>query len=146
MILKELEDVVRTEIEELHKFFVDWFTGMVDADSFDEGFLARFDSDFLFVSPAGIILTLKELSSKIRNTHHTYENFHISIRKVKLQSVLDNEIIATYEEWQRNSITSIASDNGRVATVIFKKTEPLRWLHVHETMISEYIVKTERFD
>ena len=138
MILKELEDVVRTEIEELHKFFVDWFTGMVDADSFDEGFLARFDSDFLFVSPAGIILTLKELSSKIRNTHHTYENFHISIRKVKLQRVLDNEIIATYEEWQRNGVTSIASDNGRVATVVFKKTEPLRWLHVHETMISEY--------
>ena len=65
MILNELEDVVRTEIEELHKFFVDWFTGMVDTDSFDEGFLARFDSDFLFVSPAGIILTLKELNAQI---------------------------------------------------------------------------------
>jgi|TARA_B110000091_G_C13673704_1_gene414875 hypothetical protein len=146
MILNEFENIVKTEIEELHKFFVGWFTGTFDAGSFDEGFLARFDPDFLFISPTGIILTLKELSSKIRNTYHTNENFRISIRKVKIQHVLNNEIIATYEEWQRNSITSIAPDNGRVTTVIFKKTEPLRWLHVHETLISEYVGKTKPFD
>ena len=65
----ELEDIVRTEIEDLHKFFVGWFTGALDTDSFDEGFLARFDTDFLLIPPAGIILPLDDLSTGIKNTN-----------------------------------------------------------------------------
>jgi len=142
----ELEDIVRTEIEDLHKFFVGWFTGTLDAISFDEGFLARFDSSFLLIPPAGIILSLGELSSGIRKTYDTNPGFRIAIRNVKIQRILNNEIIATYEEWQRNALASTPPDNGRLATVIFKKTEPLQWLHVHETWMPESIQKAGPFN
>jgi len=141
-----LEDIVRTEIEDLHKFFVGWFTGALDASSFDEGFLARFDSDFILIPPAGIILSLEELSSGIRNTYDTNPDFRIAIRNVKIQRILNNEIVATYEEWQRHALASTPPDNGRVATVIFKKTDPLQWLHVHETWMPESVQKTGPFD
>ena len=142
----ELEDIIRTEIEDLHKFFVGWFTGTLDTISFDEGFLARFDSDFLLIPPAGIILSLDELSSSIRNTYDTNPDFRIAIRNVKVQRVLNNEIIATYEEWQRNALASTPPDNARLATVIFRKTEPLAWLHVHETWMPESIQVAGPFD
>jgi len=146
MMTSNLEDIVQTEIEDLHKFFVGWFTGTLDASSFDEGFLARFDADFLLIPPAGIILSLEELSSGIRNTYDTNPDFRIAIRNVKIQRVLNSEIIATYEEWQRNALASTPPDNGRVATVIFKKTEPLQWLHVHETWMPESVQKAGPFD
>jgi len=141
-----IEEQVRTEIEALHDFFVGWFTGALKTSSFDSGFLARFDPDFLLIPPAGIILSLAELSSGIKNTYDTNPDFRIAIRNVKIQRVLDNEIIATYEEWQRNALASTPPDNGRLATVIFKKREPLQWLHVHETWMPEAVQKTGPFD
>ncbi len=142
----ELEDIVRAEIEALHEFFVGWFTGALDFSSFDEGFIARFAPDFLLIPPAGIILSLEELSSGIRNTYDTNPDFRIAIRNVKIQRVLDNEIIATYEEWQRNALASTPPDNGRLATVIFKSVKPLQWLHVHETWMPGSIQAAGPFD
>tara|TARA_R110000782_G_C14808207_1_gene412516 strand:+ start:418 stop:858 length:441 start_codon:yes stop_codon:yes gene_type:complete len=145
-MIKELEVMVRTEIEDLHQFFVGWFSGALDTNSFDEGFLARFDPDFLLIPPAGIILSLEELNTGIRNTHNTNPDFRIAIRNVKIQRVLESEIIATYEEWQRNARASTPPDNGRLATVIFKKSDPLKWLHVHETWMPESIQTAGPFD
>lgn len=143
---KELESIVRTEIEDLHQFFVGWFTGSLDTNSFDESFLARFDSQFILIPPAGIILSLEELSLGIKNTYDTNPDFRIAIRNVKLQRVLGNEVIATYEEWQRNARASTPPDNSRIATVIFKKTDPLTWLHVHETWMPESVQAAGSFD
>tara|TARA_R110002096_G_scaffold412118_1_gene612505 strand:+ start:418 stop:858 length:441 start_codon:yes stop_codon:yes gene_type:complete len=145
-MIKKLEVMVRTEIEDLHQFFVGWFSGALDTNSFDEGFLARFDPDFLLIPPAGIILSLEELNTGIRNTHNTNPDFRIAIRNVKIQRVLESEIIATYEEWQRNARASTPPDNGRLATVIFKKSDPLKWLHVHETWMPESIQTAGPFD
>jgi hypothetical protein len=141
----ELEDIVRTEIEDLHKFFVGWFTGALDVNSFESGFLSRFDPDFLLIPPAGIILSLDTLCTSIKNTYDTNPDFSIAIRNVKVQRVLGNEIIATYEEWQRNALASTPPNNGRVATVVFKKTQPLQWLHVHETWMPEAVTTAESF-
>ena len=146
MITNELENIVRTEIEDLHKFFVGWFTGTLDNKSFESGFLSRFDSGFLLIPPAGIILPLDELSTSIKNTYDTNPDFDIAIRNVKVQRVLGNEIIATYEEWQRNALSSTPPNNGRVATVVFKKTEPLQWLHVHETWMPETVQSAGPYD
>lgn len=142
----EFEDIVRTEIEDLHNFFVGWFTGTFDINSFESGFLSRFDPDFLLIPPAGIILALDVLSTSIKNTYNTNPDFRIAIRNVKIRRVLENEIIATYEEWQRNALASTPPNNGRVATVVFKKTEPLQWLHVHETWMPEAVQSAGPYD
>ena len=38
----ELLPIVRQEIEDLHKFFVGWFSGNLEPDSFESGFFGAF--------------------------------------------------------------------------------------------------------
>ncbi|ORU92542.1 MAG: hypothetical protein A6F71_08690 [Cycloclasticus sp. symbiont of Poecilosclerida sp. M] len=54
---------MREEIENLHIFFAGWFKGELAKDSFEEGFVARFNTTFLLIPPAGTFLTLKELQT-----------------------------------------------------------------------------------
>ncbi|MFT5425392.1 MAG: hypothetical protein ACI9ZT_000318 [Gammaproteobacteria bacterium] len=141
-----IEENVRTEVEDLHRFFVGWFSGVLDESEFETGFLNRFDPDFLLIPPAGSLLTLSELTSSIRSDHGSNPDFRIAIRNVRVHRVFDGEIVATYEEWQRNAIASTPAENARIATVLFKKTEPLQWLHVHETWMPESVMTAGSYD
>ena len=141
-----LEAIVREEVEALHRFFVGWFSGSVPMDSFDREFLSRFDSQFLLVPPAGELLSLGNLESGVRKAYGSNPDFRIEIRNVKLRRVLSNEVLATYEEWQRNALASKPRDNARIATVLFQKKEPLRWLHIHETWMPERIASAGPYD
>ncbi|MGI9301548.1 MAG: hypothetical protein ACR2RB_02420 [Gammaproteobacteria bacterium] len=128
-----VEEIVRQEIEDLHMFFIGWFSGAILATDFDVGFLARFGPDFRLIPPAGSILTLDELAASVRKGYGTNPDFRIAIRNVTVRRVLDSHILATYEEWQRNALASTPPENARIATVLFDHSEPLRWLHIHET-------------
>ena len=142
----ELEKQVQEEIEALHEFFVGWFSGRLPVEGFEEGFLARFDPDFLLVPPAGSLLTLGDLASGVRSAHATNPEFRIAIRNVTVRRVLDRHVLATYEEWQRNALASTPPENARLATVLFEISEPLRWLHVHETWMPKDLALAGPYD
>ena len=108
----ELEQDVRREIEELHRFFVDWFSGHLPESDFEAGFLRRFDPDFVLIPPAGHLLRLEDLAANIRSGHASNPAFRIAIRNVRVQRVLERHVLATYEEWQRNARASRPPDNG----------------------------------
>ena len=56
-------------------------------------------------------------------------------------------IAATYEEWQRNALASTPKDNGRIATVLFRREEErLRWLHLQETWLPDERMRAGPFD
>jgi hypothetical protein len=137
---------VREEVEALHLFFVGWFTGELSQSEFEGGFLRRFDRDFLLVPPAGNLLTLAELGAGVKQAHATNPHFRIAIREVKVQRVLGDHILATYEEWQRNALASTPPDNARIATVLFENSEPLRWLHLHETWLPASLAAAGPYD
>ena len=141
-----IEENVRTEVEDLHRFFVGWFSGALDESEFETGFLNRFESEFLLIPPVGSLLTLSELTSSIRCAHGSNPDIRIAIRNVRVRREFDGVIVATYEEWQRNAIASTPAENARIATVLFKKTEPLQWLHVHETWIPESVMTAGPYD
>lgn len=126
---------VREEIESLHEFFVGWFSGALADAAFDEDFMPRFAPDLVLIPPAGKTLTLPELAAGVRAGYGTNPSFAIAIRNVRVRRAWDSGILATYEEWQRNALASTPQDNGRVATVLFTPSQPLRWLHVHETWL-----------
>ena len=132
---------VKREIEALHSFFVKWFTGKADTTEFESGFVARFDPDFRLIPPSGIVLDLEGISSNIRNGYASNPDFRIAIRNVQILRVLNGYILATYEEWQRNALASTPPDNARLATVLMWDTQPLRWIHVHETWMPKEIAK-----
>ena len=138
-------DTVAPEIEALHQFFVSWFTGQIAADTFENGFLNRFDPAFHLIQPAGVILNLTDIATSIRAGYGSNPQFRIAIRNVQIRRVFHGHILATYEEWQRHALASIPPDNARLATVLFAQTQPLRWLHLHETWLPPTIVAAGHF-
>jgi len=145
-VTPRLEAQVRTEIEALHEFFVGWFTGALPESAFQEGFLDRFDADFILVPPAGVTLGIDELASGVHGAHATNPEFRIAIRNVRVRRVHGDWVLASYEEWQRNALASTPPDNGRAATVLFEIGEPMRWLHVHETWLPDEVLAAGPYD
>ena len=141
-----IETSVKREIEDLHRFFVEWFSGIMPAAEFDAGFYSRFDPEFRLIPPSGSILTLGEIGTGIRNAYGTNPDFRIAIRNVRIRRARDRTILATYEEWQRNALASTPPDNARIATVLFETSVPLRWLHIHETRMPASAVAADAFD
>ena len=141
-----VEARVREEVEALHSFFVEWFSGALAKSEFGPGFFSRFDPDFVLIPPAGSLLKLEDLASSVRQGHASNPDFRIAIRNVEVRRILDGQILATYEEWQRNALASTPPDNARIATVVFKNVEPLQWLHVHETWLPASVASEGRYD
>jgi hypothetical protein len=144
--MTDLQALVRTEIEELHVFLVGWFTGDIPASDFEPRFLDHLDPGLLFVPPAGARLARDRLVSAIRQAYGSNPEFRIEIRKVEICHVLDNHVVATYEEWQRNASFSKPSNNGRISTVVLTKVKPLRWLAIHETWLPDAVMRADAYD
>jgi len=142
----EIADLVRCEIEALHEFFVGWFSGTLAESEFERGFMIRFAPDFLLVPPAGTLLSLNQIAETVRSAHGSNREFRVAIRNVALRRQFDGHILATYEEWQRNALASTPPDNGRIATVLFRDTRPLEWLHIHETWLPDALSLAGPYD
>lgn len=130
------EALCRHEIESLHEFFVDWFTGQTPADTFDriEGALAP---DFEMVTPAGTRRDYGDVVDAIRDDYAAYEpgTFDIDIRNVTMRCDVGYHSLVRYEEWQDTPDGS----TGRLSTVLFEDDPDapgkVRWLDVHETWL-----------
>ncbi len=141
-----IHERIRIEIEELHEFFCDWFAGKLSETDFDSKFSSRFTTDLVFIPPAGKLLGLAELSSAIDKGYATNPQFRVQIRGVTVRKEFDGYVLATYEEWQRNALASEPSDNGRIASVIFKSGDPLKWVHIHETWLPKAVMDSDNYD
>lgn len=126
----------RHEIEELHRFFQDWFRGdLPDSDQAFARVLRVLAPDLLFVAPSGERRETTELLEGIRAGHGRRPNLSIRIERPELHRVMGKHLVATYEEWQDDD----ARSTGRLSTVIFGSAPDapngLAWLHVHETWL-----------
>ena len=139
---------VRDEIEALHRFFVEWFSGRCSnsEEYFRQEFEQRFDQQFLLIPPAGTTLNLEALSQSIYSRYASNPEFRIAIRQVRVQRQVSGHVLATYEEWQRNALASTPCNNGRVASALFHLDEKLTWLHVHETWLPKNIMEAGPYD
>lgn len=126
----------RDEIESLHAFFVDWYTGQTGTDAYDRVERAL-GADFEMVTPGG---TRREYADVVDAIRKRYDNreadaFDIEIRNVEIRYTLDEHALVRYEEWQ----TSPNETTGRLSTVLFER-EPdtpggVVWLDLHETWL-----------
>ena len=141
-----IQEQLRVEIEDLHAFFCDWIAGKLPDTDFDLKFTTRFTTDLVFIPPVGKLLGLAELSSLIYRGYASNPQFRIQIREVTVRQEFDGYVLATYEEWQRNALASEPADNGRIATVVFKSGNPLKWVHIHETWLPKTVMAADKFD
>lgn len=129
-------DVVTAEIEELHRFFVDWFNGRCTEDAFSERFLARMSDDFEMVVPSGKCLPLPALTEGLRGGYASSYDFDIIIRHVSILHESPTTVCARYQELQTRSRRGRRGRNARWSTVLFERDgDGLRWRWVHETDI-----------
>jgi len=124
----------RREIEELHAFFVAWYTSQIGEFDRMEAVIAP---DFGMVSPDGDRLDREAVLETVRDGRGRHEpgTFDIDVRNVALLDSGDDHALAQYEEWQ----TSPDGRDGRISTVIFR-VDPgtpnrLAWVVVHETWL-----------
>lgn len=141
-----LENDVRTEIEDLHRFFVEWFTGRAELSALNTVLLSALDEKLLFVSPDGRRLGRDALGEGFRAGHGTNPDFRIAIRDVKIQHDLGKHVLATYTEWQKGARMSAQSENARMASVLMTRDRPFRWLSVHETWLPAEMHAADAFD
>ena len=144
--MNDIEQAVRKEIEDIHVFFVEWFTGSASKDSYDERFVARFDPAAIFVGPDGVLLEYEMLMEGMRGAYGCNPDFRIAIRDVVVRYESDKQVIASYTEWQMNAVNAERSNNGRQTTAVLAKDEKFSWLCVQETWLPDATQETGPYD
>jgi len=134
-----MEQNVEREINELHGFFEQWFTGELPANDYEFKRLATVLSPgFNIVTPAGKKIDRVSLLTTLRAANGSRPDLDITIRNVNILAQLGETVLATYEEWQSEDDRA---EKGRMVTVSFLAKDGLpnnlEWLHVHETWIED---------
>ena len=144
--MTDLEDAVRNEVEELHRFFVAWFAGEVDKAELESRFVPHLEDDLLYITPDGNRIGHDGLLEMIRGAHGANADFRIQVRDVRILRDLGDHLIVTYSEWQKQARFSEPSNNARFTTAILTKARPFKWLHIHETSLPEAERGADPFD
>ena len=144
--MQQLEDAVRKEIEDVHDFFVGWFSGTIAEEELNTYFAPRMHEDMHIISPRGDIMDRASLLDVFRKIYGSNPEVRIAIRNVRVKHKSDTHVLVTYEEWQRNGL-SAESGTGRLSSaLLLTKTKPFQWLHVQETWLPEEITKLGPYD
>lgn len=127
------------EVEALHRFFEEWFTGRLEntEEEFSrlEGALAP---GFEIVTPGGATLDRASLIKSLRAAHgkevaspDSKTPFRIWTRPLSVRSLSADFMIVQYEEWQERA----GEARGRISSAVLERVSPsrMRWHHVHET-------------
>ena len=135
-----MDERCRKEVEELHQFFQNWFTGHLDPSDKDFQRFSNVMADgFEIISPDGGRMKRSEILTRVRDGHGSSkgEGFRIWIENYRSRPIGNDLLLVTYEEWQEAG----SDKRGRVSTAVFRpKSETpngVEWLHVHETWLSE---------
>lgn len=137
---------VRNEIIDLHDFFTEWFNGTVDRNQLEPRFLSRLDKNVAFIPPEGRVVGGDGLKVLFEKGYGSNSEFRIQIRDVKIRHRIGDTVLATYTEWQTGAVHSAKANNARVTSVLMEIGPPVRWLHIHETLLPEAIRAADPFD
>lgn len=131
-------DDYRAEIESLHAFFVEWYTGVADRDDFQTVEEALGPS-FEMVTPGGEVHERDAILEAVRESFDTYDvgAFDIDIRNVDVVDRYGEATLVRYEEWQEDT----EETTGRLSTALFAPVEEstggraMEWQYLQETWL-----------
>lgn len=136
---------VTNEIVDLHDFFTHWFNGTVDRDQLEPRFLSHLDPNVVFVSPDGHILSRDMMREGFTARYGSNKAFRIKVRDVAVHREFGDLIMATYTEWQVGAVRS-SERNARLTSVLLRMSDPVTWLHIHETWLPDTVRDAGSFD
>ncbi len=120
------------EIERLHRVIAAWIDGSHPEDRFDADFLDSIHPDFEYISVSGAASSGRDFAEGLRASHGMNPDFRIGIEAPRLLGVWDGLILAGYVEHQTGAMMA-ASENRRIASVLFEDGDRLRWRFLQET-------------
>jgi type 2A phosphatase activator TIP41 len=133
------------EVERLHQFFVDWFTGKLEQtpEHLEEHCTGRFSDDFCMVNPLGRLLSKTQLVTGLTHAYNSHLDgnvFEIHIHNCQVLQNLPSGAaeagqlkLVSYEEWQRTG-TKITARRS-TALLHFLVNDKIEWKYVHETWL-----------
>lgn len=126
------------EVDELHKFFEDWFLAKVSDDETSFNRLGSvLDDDFTIIFPSGITVKKEILLKNIKRSFGQWKGNN-DLRTIRINNkvakVLSPEIVlVTYEERQGETLEN---SKTRISSAIFRYDEKaindVVWVHLHE--------------
>ncbi|MFP8890590.1 DUF4440 domain-containing protein [Natrialbaceae archaeon A-CW2] len=128
----------RAQIETLHEFFADWYSGTIDRDALDQ-LEDVLDDDFEMVTPDGDRFDRTAVVAGIREDYDRDNPgaFVIEIKNVEIIERMGDCAAVRYEEWQE----STEGTTRRISTALFKDDPSapgdLIWLDLHETWLAD---------
>ena len=131
----KLTDLCKLEVEALHRFIQTWMNASVEkTESIFNRFSDALDPDFIIIDPYGKSKTKNEIIKSFWDAYGIKPgSFRIVIKNYNPRIVVNNYMLATYEEWQSGE-----KESARLSTILFKidlqSNRPL-WFHLHETII-----------
>ena len=125
------------EIQRLHDFFQDWFTGAVaESDAQFQRFAAVMDPAFVIIGPNGVLTALPALTKGLRGAHGKQPAIRIWTKHHQLRQQVGDVVLCTYEEWQETADGTTARLSSALFRTVHAAPHGVVWLHVHETWIS----------
>lgn len=129
----------KREVEELHHFFEQWFTGQLSTESEFERLTCVLAPGFELIAPHGARAPREGVLSGVKNTLGVFaadaQSFRIWIENVQLRHHEGDLCLVTYEEWQEHN----GKTNGRLSTALFRNQantpNGVAWLHLHEVAL-----------
>ncbi|MCB9137863.1 MAG: hypothetical protein H6642_05900 [Caldilineaceae bacterium] len=122
------------EVEDLHRFFEDWFKGRLPqtADAFKR-FDAAVAPEFQLITPAGEKIGGPALRDWIWSIHGTRQNTSMWVDEAEGAAARPGLVLVTYREWQDGP----DGESVRLSSALLEEDERapngVRWVHVHET-------------
>jgi hypothetical protein len=131
-------DTIAREIDELHQFFQDWFTGSIpQTEANFARVTAALAPGFVLISPDGALAEYATVIDWLRKGYGTRPGFRLWVEKIVPRYAASDLALVTYEEWQQRDDRITA----RLSSAIFRHcpTAPngVEWLYVHETWLPE---------
>jgi len=136
----DMDSRCREEVFELHRFFEDWFGGVLA--NWEDNFL-RFSGvvaeDFEIISPAGKLSAREEILEGLESAHGTQsgEGMRIWIEDYRSRALSDDIQLVTFEEWQRVG----GNTRVRLSTAILRRAPStpngVEWVRVHEVWLPD---------
>lgn len=136
----EEQNQISVEIARLHRFFIDWFNGIVPKTEADfKSFTSATSADFQLIPPSGELIPINALAQSLYEMHNKRPRLDIQVKNMQIQHKLGDYYLATYEEWQLEK--GDEAWRGRVSTALLSRDPDtpagLKWHHVHETWLPE---------
>lgn len=128
----DFNQLISNEIEGLHNFFQQFFTGEIQQDTISR-FSLVLEDNFSLITPGGQLITRENILAMVKQSYDSRKNMRIWTNDIVTRSLSNNLYVTTYQELQE-------IENGtktvRLSTAIFRIDEAkVTWIHVHETWV-----------